>query len=299
MFVRSLGSMISVTFALVALGAGRAWGVEDCGADGRHVNLNHGGMTEHLTGVVRCVDRDSGKPAREIPYVRGKVHGTEKIFGLVRLDATTVHTEYREGRKHGSRKVFDPEGRLVSETTFIDDRELGLSRDFHPNGKIRREVYRTAENATTLVVEYDAEGRVAHLSCGTTVSMPIGRGERRYRRETGAVRTFFPDGRPREILSFADGLLDGKTETYAADGKLVRREELRGGKLHGVTELYREQWDTRTKGFLRGGHPTRPSGSALGGRRRERRVALGEGRTEARTHVLSERRDARRDPSGW
>lgn len=229
------GAAILLVASLALLGTGAARAVEQCSADGRHINLNNGSSTANLTGLVVC--EDAGRRTREIPYVNGRKTGVEKFFGVLGPSNEIVHTEYRDGQRHGWRRVYDRAGKLLSEDEYRDDRELGIGRSFHANGKVRREVERTADQRTTIVHEYDEAGRLQRASCGTQSSMPAGRGECRYRDFTGTLRTFHPDGSPREVLPLAAGLVEGVAETYRAGGGLERREPMTGGILHGVAQI--------------------------------------------------------------
>ncbi len=194
---RSLRRSLLVLIAIAGTGAAApaAWAqVEQCEADGKWINLNHGGMTANLTGVVRCT-RD-GKPTREIPYVNGKVHGVQKRFGGMGSSGQVVHAEYREGKRNGIQRTFDAEGRLVSEITFADDRESGPSRHFHANGKVKRETMVAAPDQLSLTHDYDEQGRLEGVTCGRQVTSPAGRGTCRYRDYNGVLETFWPSTAP-------------------------------------------------------------------------------------------------------
>lgn len=230
-----------------------AFAVEECSVNGKWINLSHGGMTENLNGVVRCTE--DSKLVREVPYVKGKVHGIEKLIDRG-LENKTTHTEYRQGVRHGVKKVFNSQSQLESETQYQNDRELGWSRYYYPDGKVRRAVNRAEDDAKSFVLEYNKEGQVREVSCGTQVSMAIGRGTCRYADRSEELRTYFENNKLHEILPFKDGFLHGRAETYNAAGELLRREEFMQGKLHGVSELYRrgklEHQASFVKGILHG-----------------------------------------------
>lgn len=217
--------------ASVTLGVAHA-AVEECQADGKWINLNHGGMTANLTAVVRCTRE--GKPTREIPYVNGKVHGTQKRFGMSGSADQTVQTEYRDGKRDGVQRTFDPSGRLVSEITFANDRELGLTRHFHPNGKLKREIDVAQPDQGSITHDYDDQGRLENVTCGRQVTSPAGRGTCRYRDHSGVLETYWPDGKLKTRAQFKAGLIDGVFERFERDGTPERREEMRAGYVHGT-----------------------------------------------------------------
>lgn len=232
----TLARLVVAVASVLAAGAVQA--VEQCSADGKSVNLNNGASTANLTGVVVCTDE--GRTTREIPFVGGRKTGVEKFFGVMGPSNEIVHTEYRDDKRHGWRRVYDRSGRLLAEDEYRDDRELGIGRSFHPNGKVRREIERTSEQRTTLAHEYDDQGRLQRVTCGTQVSMPIGRGECRYRDFAGTLRTFHPDGSPREVIPMQAGLAEGVVEMFRPGGGLERREPMAGGVLHGTAVLFDE-----------------------------------------------------------
>lgn len=209
--------------------------VEQCQVDGKWINLNHGGMTANLTGVVQCT-RD-GKPTREIPYANGKVHGVQKRFGGFGSAGQVVHTEYSEGKRNGVQRTFDADGRLLSEITYTNDRELGLSRYYHANGKIKRETDIAPRDQESLTHEYDDQGRLESITCGRQVTSPAGRGTCRYRDHSGVVETYYPGGGMRSRGQFKNGLLEGVHERFDRAGALQQREEMRGGVVHGIVRV--------------------------------------------------------------
>ncbi len=231
----SLRRSLLVLIVLAGTGAATpaAWAqVEQCEANGKSINLNHGGMTANLTGVVRCARE--GKPTREIPYVNGKVHGVQKRFGGMGSSGQVVHAEYREGKRNGIQRTFDAEGRLVSEITFADDRESGPSRHFHANGKVKRETMVAAPDQLSLTHDYDEQGRLEGVTCGRQVTSPAGRGTCRYRDYNGVLETFWPGGTVKTRAQFKAGLMDGAFERFDKDGAPLLREEMRAGYVHGT-----------------------------------------------------------------
>ncbi len=231
----SLRRSLLVLIVLAGTGAATpaAWAqVEQCEANGKSINLNHGGMTANLTGVVRCARE--GKPTREIPYVNGKVHGVQKRFGGMGSSDQVVHTEYREGKRNGIQRTFDAKGQIVSEISFSDDRESGLSRTFHANGKVKRETLVAANDQQSLTHDYDEQGRLEGVRCGRQVTGPAGRGTCRYRDYSGVLETFWPGGAVRTRAQFKAGLMDGTFERFDRNGAPQHREEMQAGYVHGT-----------------------------------------------------------------
>lgn len=230
--LRRVSAPLLLGASIIAVPMSSRAAVEECQVGGKWINLSHGGMTRDLTGLVQCM-RD-GKPTREIPYLNGKVHGVQKRFGGMGSSDQVVHTEFRDGKRNGIQRTFDSGGRLVSEVTYADDREAGLTRHYHANGKLKRETDIAQRDQDSLTHDYDEQGRLASITCGRQVTAPAGRGACRYRDHTGALETYWPDGKLRTRGQFRSGLLDGVFEHFGRDGAVQLREEMRAGYVHGM-----------------------------------------------------------------
>lgn len=222
--------------------AGNAHAVIDCGVDGKPINLDHGASTAGLTGIVRCVDRDTGQPRREIPYRNGRQHGVEKM--VIWTENKTLQTEYREGRKHGPQRRLNAAGGVESETYYENDVERGPARVFYANGKVKRETeFGESANgmAPRFVREFTEDGKLATLRHGNGA---IGVPGFPYGDFSGSMTLHHADGRPRDLLVFRQGLLDGRIERFRADGSPSAREEWKAGMLDGLSQGLQE--DGRT-----------------------------------------------------
>ncbi len=225
-------ALLTLTAQAYALG-------NDCNVDGKHINLDNGASTANLTGIVKCVEKDTGKPSREIPYVKGKLHGTEKSVSW--MDGKTTLTEYREGKKHGTTRVYAKKGTLESETKYENDQETGPSRSFYPSGKIKRETeFADGKNERSMAIsrEFSEDGKLIGLRAGN--GSGLGMPGRKYANYSGRLSIYYPNGTLREELSFKQGLFDGRQERYRPEGTLVSREEWKAGLLNGVAKSFQE-----------------------------------------------------------
>jgi antitoxin component YwqK of YwqJK toxin-antitoxin module len=209
----------------------QAW--QECTVGEAPINLDNGGSTAKLTGRVVCKDHDSGKIQREIPYVNGKLEGVEVMRTF---EGNRLETTYRAGKKNGLERRYDGAGKLLEETHFVDDHELGEGRRFFPDGKVASRVVRREPEIETLRFEYDEAGHLVDLRCGSQVTLPIGRHPCHYERRTEVVRLFHPNGRPKELIPLVNGWREGKSERFAPDGKPVGMITFKGGKPWGLTE---------------------------------------------------------------
>ena len=222
------------TVALV-LPCARAWAIQECTLDAKPVNLNHGGVVATLDGVVECKDSRTGKVVRRIPYKKGKIHGVEVMESF---DGKRLEISYREGKRHGLTKTFDPKGNLEKEESWLEERELGPARHFHPNGRVRMLVERAREDIQTLRQRFDADGHLAEVTCGSQIEIPIGKAPCKWGDKSETVKTFFPDGKLREEIALKRGLREGLTKVYFQNGKVAREEPYVAGKLQGTVKMF-------------------------------------------------------------
>ena len=159
------------------------------------------------TGTLRLYAED-GSPELEAHLVDGLLDGPWTRFHPSGSDAgggplPAETGAWREGRRHGTFRRFDREGRPVAEDTWRHGRLEGPWRRFHP------------------------DGRVAAM------------GERRAGETEGVVRRFDREGRLLEETGYRGGILHGVHRRFTGSGTLRLEENWRNGRLHGV----RREWD--------------------------------------------------------
>ncbi|MBX7115170.1 MAG: hypothetical protein K1X64_12655 [Myxococcaceae bacterium] len=225
-----------------------AFALEDCSCDGKHINLNNGSYTDNLTGIVKCVDHDSGKPTREIPYVKGLVHGWEKIFSTFSFDGATVHTEFKNGDP-GCRRNFTAE-LVLTEEDGCEKPPVGASRvkkTFHPNGKVAVHTIfttlppprdgvpaeRPGAERRMQQTEFDDQGRLLEIDCEGVPELSAQRGRCTYANGKTSLTLHHKNGKPSAILPLKNGLLDGELKRFHPDGTLLATEAFKAGKRHG------------------------------------------------------------------
>ena len=106
-------------------------------------------------------------------------------------------------KKHGSYKLYDENGVMLSERTYADGVENGIARDYHETGNIQREVN---------VVDGKYEGE---------------------------MKTYYPDGKT--LLQkgmFENDLLEGKLINYYEDGTLKSEVTMVAGLTNGEFKEY-------------------------------------------------------------
>lgn len=121
-------------------------------------------------------------------------------------------------------KWYDEQGRLQARTTFRD----GL--------QVTSEGYRN-DGSLAWQIRYLSEGRQE-----ITRFSPTRQTEMRYDivggQADGPSTVFYPNGRPRQIVTFRNGSPDGPARTYYENGQLESTYAYRGGQLDGPYQLF-------------------------------------------------------------
>ncbi|MEG2032719.1 MAG: hypothetical protein RR376_18885, partial [Janthinobacterium sp.] len=129
--------------------------------------------------------------------------------------------------------LFYPDGTVESRSQYVNDIMTGPSTGYYPDGKVRRTSNYVNGKPAGESVEYYPDGKVA--SKRTHSGHYVLRSEQRFSRagvllvhklwnaggrEEGALRSWYVDGKPRQLIEYADGERQGWTRHWRADGSL-------------------------------------------------------------------------------
>ena len=223
---RTLCAMLTVLLPAMTQAA-----IFDCDVGGKSVNPNNGHTTAGLTGMMRCVDRDTGTLAREQELQNGKFIGLDRFYEKGNL--IREHRLNEQGNKEGIARTLSPSGRLLAEENYRSGSNLGLQKHYFESGALKRlSFYDLSKNSPANMpfihteniasLEFSENGRLAGLHCARR---PVIRFEKiddttlcgfaaeskvdLFDRDTLRARltlrqgeiiartTFWPDGRPR------------------------------------------------------------------------------------------------------
>lgn len=150
--------------ALAGLGwALQAAAVQDCDIAGVSVNPANGATTAGKTGLMRCVERDTGQVQREQELRDGRYVGLVRFYERGKL--LKEHSVNDQGNLQGVGREFGPQGQVVFEGTYDNGQLRGLARRFHPNGKLRRVSFHGTDREPQAAAEFNAEGQLTELRC--------------------------------------------------------------------------------------------------------------------------------------
>jgi antitoxin component YwqK of YwqJK toxin-antitoxin module len=210
-----------VALALLCLPVHAA--VTDCEVNGKSVSPYNGATTAGLSGIMRCVDRQTRQVVSEQELQNGKTMGVQKYYEKGRLQREFSTNE--KGNREGIARTFGPDGLVLTEEQLINSERQGLQKRYYPGGALQALSFHEAKPAGSrsqelASIELTTQGQISELRCA---QRPVLRFER------------IDD---RQLCGFA-GL--SKVDLYSAERKTGRLELLQGKRL-----LSETLWDNGT-----------------------------------------------------
>jgi len=162
----------------------------------------------------------AGVTTLEGQYRSGERTGTWKYYTNKGLLSHT--TDYSFGRMHGKDTWYYDNGKPEIETSYTED-ERTLYKSFDPDGTLRFQI--TYKHGNPVAYSYlDKTGRLLP-------DMPI-------ERQSGKIKTLFPNGQVSGTFEYKDGMLDGEYKLYYANGQLYREKHNHYNNLEGNYDEY-------------------------------------------------------------
>ena len=174
----------------------------------------------------------SGKLIESRTYRNGaRADGVVETFdenGKLRTRMTRV-----KGETDGELLLFYPDGTVESRSQHVNGIMTGPSTGYFPDGKVRSTASYVDGKPAGDSVEYYPDGKVA--SKRTHSGHYVLRSEQRFSRagvllldkrwnadgrEEGALRSWYADGKPKQLIEYVDGERQGWTRHWRADGGL-------------------------------------------------------------------------------
>lgn len=212
---RFLKSVLASSVTLVALAfSGQALAVQDCKLNGQDVNPNNGNTTAGKTGMMRCVDRDSGAIQREQEIKNGVYMGLTRYYDRAVL--TKEYSTNERGNHHGLAREFAKDGKtVIREATYDNGSEVGLVRTWTDEGKPERFTwYDKGEKASA---ELNDAGKLSRLRCGDKPLLAPGVDDAKFCGFNGS---------------------SSKVDLFNARGQIYARVTYLAGKRISVEDLY-------------------------------------------------------------
>lgn len=170
---------------------------------------------------------------------------------------------YRDGRKEGTFKFYDSEGRVKEEKPYKDGKLHGAHRTFYTSGQLEREVnYRDGrQDGKELYYDYDGTLRREHnYRDGRQVGKQYSfiQGTHEYYETTyfndqglqeGDYTAIFTFGQPHITGRYANGQKDGVWTEIAESGDTLYIATYRAGREEGLQVRFSRETGTRTKEY--------------------------------------------------
>ena len=155
---------LATVFAVSLLVAQSAWAVASCELNGQPINTNNGKQTAGKSGMIRCVNDDTGQTEREYELREGKSFGLSRYFrqGKLYLEFTSTI----EGPREGLEREWAANGQLVLELSNVSGRARGMRRAWYDNGQPRRVEFVADTERDGAAVEYTPRQQLGKVRCG-------------------------------------------------------------------------------------------------------------------------------------
>ncbi|MNK59100.1 MORN repeat variant [compost metagenome] len=175
---------------------------------------------------------DMGKLNEVSQYKNGaRADGLVETFdqdGKLRTRMTLL-----KGQTDGELLLFYPDGKVESRSVYVNGTMTGPSTAYFPDGKVQRTANYVDGKPVGDSIEYYPDGKVA--SKRTHSGHYVLRSEQRFShagvlmvqkqwnaggREEGALRSWFANGKPRQLIEYVDGERQGWTRHWREDGSV-------------------------------------------------------------------------------
>lgn len=157
-------------------------------------------------GVETLYEMRNPRPLRTITWKDGEKHGPEIIY----IDGKPeTEIPWVKGEIEGVRKTYYPDGSVRSETTYRDNEPHGASKSYAVDGALTRDAQmRNGKRHGTLTDYWSSTGKPRRVI------------EYREGRVQGVVREYYADGEIKREIPFQDDMMHGEEKEYEVDGSL-------------------------------------------------------------------------------
>ncbi|WP_193317248.1 toxin-antitoxin system YwqK family antitoxin [Janthinobacterium sp. FT14W] len=159
----------------------------------------------HADGVVETFDTD-GKLRTRTTKVKGQ---PDELLLFYPDGAVQSRRQYVNGIITGPSTGYFPDGKVQRTTHYVDGQPAGESVEYYPDGKVASKRTHSGRNILRSEQRFSRAGvLIVHKQWN-------GGG-----REEGALRSWYADGKPKQLIEYADGERQGWTRHWRADGSV-------------------------------------------------------------------------------
>ncbi len=149
-----------------------------------------------------------------------------------------------KGLKEGAERHFDEQGHVIEEWNYVHGLLDGLAKIYHAPEKITRED-KYCRDKLWARLDFDDDGRIRSLEewnkDGSRKTQYSAEGKK------GWQRAFYSKDKARYEINYEGGLADGEAKTYFPDGRLSQRLTFKGGFKQGPEISYYQNGQVRSR----------------------------------------------------
>ena len=157
-------------------------------------------------GLVETFD-EHGKLRTRMTQIKGQAEGELLLFypdGKVES-----RSQYVNGIKTGPATAYFPDGKVRSTGSYVDGKPAGESVEYYPDGKVASKHAHSGHYVLRSEQRFSPQGVLLAQKQWNEGG-----------REEGALRSWHADGKPKQLIEYADGERHGWTRHWRADGTL-------------------------------------------------------------------------------
>ena len=159
----------------------------------------------HADGLVETFDTD-GKLRTRTTKVKGR---PDELLLFYPDGAVESRSQYVNGIITGPSIGYFPDGKVQRTTHYVDGQPAGESVEYYPDGKVASKRTHSGRNILRSEQRFSRAGiLIVHKQWNAGG------------REEGALRSWYADGKPRQLIEYADGERQGWTRHWREDGSV-------------------------------------------------------------------------------
>lgn len=176
------------------------------------------------------------------------------IVLLIAMSASAVFAQNKvdeKGRKQGPWKKTTPDGKVVYEGTFVDDKPEGKFIYYYPDGKVKILTYFSQKGKVARVkLFHESNGKL--MAQGKSIEEKRDSIWRFYSEDTlliseepytlgkknGMAKTFYPNGKVADEMPYKMDVKDGISKSYFNDGTMKSQQKFVNGLIEGKVYFY-------------------------------------------------------------
>ena len=198
-----------------------------------------------------CTWKDDQKHGPCKLYARGKLYeermmenGSQRgpFTGYSQQTGKVIEKGFLDenGRPHGLQERFRHDGSKDTERPMVHGELEGVEREWHPNGKLKREITWKAGKQHGLMRDYWESGQLQSERCYQNGNSVEGTNACTGKSGVEVVKEFSADGKVRRSTTVKDGKSNGEAQEFDRDGRLVRSTQYADGRRDGLEKLFKD-----------------------------------------------------------